>query len=225
MTTDDKNLRNVKIMGESTIGAGPYNNINIKGNCRTEEDLSCKELKVMGDITIGQSLTCEYTRIMGTMKVKENCVLQKAHILGEVVAEGDWQSDMTSVMGKLSVNGKCDAEEMSVRGVLKVRGLFNFDRAEFISSNTTSMINEMGGRKIEVRKSKASLPRPFRSTILEAQSIEADEMTLDYTNANVLRGSRIRIGKHCRIGKVEYSESLFVEKGAVVEEQEKIIQP
>ena len=47
--------------------------------------------------------------------------------------------------------------------------------------------------------------------------IEGDDVDLEYTQADVVRGRRVRIGEGCSIGRVEYSESLDAWDGTVGE--------
>ena len=47
--------------------------------------------------------------------------------------------------------------------------------------------------------------------------IEGDDVDLEYTEADVVRGRRVRIGEGCSIGRVEYSESLDAWDGTVGE--------
>ena len=46
---------------------------------------------------------------------------------------------------------------------------------------------------------------------------EGDDVVLEYTQADVVRGRRVRIGEGCSIGRVEYSESLDAWDGTVGE--------
>ena len=57
---------------------------------------------------------------------------------------------------------------------------------------------------------------------LEAELIEGDEIYLENTRADVVRGKQIEIGPHCKIGLIEYSESLKVHDNSDVGQQTKI---
>jgi cytoskeletal protein CcmA (bactofilin family) len=203
------------------LGEGPFNQVSIIGEACAQDSLTCTELKVRGNIKADRSLTCGAAKIVGTMAVNEDCAVQDAEILGEVRVGGDWKGDVVNVRGNLVIGGQCAAEKVTVRGGLDVKGLLNFDTADIVSGYRSS-IHEMGGRKLRVRKQKGLWQWPGKTVVLKAQSIEADDIDIEHTHAEVVCGSRIRIGKKCRIGKVEYSESLTVENGAVVEVQKKI---
>ena len=219
MTSDSG--QNIRIVGESTLGEGPYNRISIVGKGHAHDRLGCKELSVQGEINVAGDLTCETAVLRGAMTVGNECTIQDAKIMGEAYVE-NWKSNTSRVWGRLAVDSQCAAEQMVVRGVLDVKGLFNFDKARILSDHS-SHIHEMGGHTLEVRRSKYFffLPRLRKQAVLKAKSIEVDDIDIDFTHAEIVRGSRIKIGKNCRIGKVEYSESLIVEEGAVVEKQEK----
>ncbi|MCL1791153.1 MAG: hypothetical protein FWG40_07330 [Peptococcaceae bacterium] len=237
MTNEAMKAHDVRIIGDSNLGTGPFGLVRILGEAKSYEDMVCREMRVTGTVSAEKSVVCDDARIVGevdikgdctmqtakvtgNVKVGGNCIIQDASVIGEVKVAGDWQSTTTSVWGCLIVNGQCATEQIKVRGSLDVKGLLNFDQAEF-ASGYPSRIQELGGRRIEVRKPRMPrrlLNNSFRSVILEAQIIEVDDIDIDYTTADVVRGCRVKIGKHCCIGKVEYTESLVVEDGAEVGE-------
>jgi len=57
---------------------------------------------------------------------------------------------------------------------------------------------------------------------LSVKSIEADEIQLENTVADVVRGENIVISNGCRIKLVEYTGVLNITGNAIVEEQRKI---
>jgi hypothetical protein len=61
--------------------------------------------------------------------------------------------------------------------------------------------------------------RPFT---LEVETIEGEEIDIEGTKADLVRGRNVVIGSGCEIERVEYSGTLTVDKTAKVEEQVKI---
>ena len=57
---------------------------------------------------------------------------------------------------------------------------------------------------------------------VQANLIEGDEIYLENTRADVVRGKQIEIGPNCKIKLIEYSESLKVHDDSDVEKQTKI---
>ncbi|WP_052475838.1 hypothetical protein [Cohnella kolymensis] len=80
---------------------------------------------------------------------------------------------------------------------------------------------EIGGGKINVRKASTLNPfnlffKPSAYAQLFASVIEGDEVYLENTKADIVRGNRVTIGKGCDIGIVEYKEDFKQLKGAAV---------
>jgi hypothetical protein len=59
----------------------------------------------------------------------------------------------------------------------------------------------------------------FATGSLTAETIEGDTVDLEATEAQVVRGKVVRIGPGCRIGWVEYTDSLEVHPEAEVGER------
>ena len=81
-------------------------------------------------------------------------------------------------------------------------------------------IGSIGGGSIRIYKpTQVSLLGLFHGSVSCAQvgDIEGDDVDLEYTQADVVRGRRVRIGEGCSIGRVEYSESLDAWDGTVGE--------
>jgi len=57
--------------------------------------------------------------------------------------------------------------------------------------------------------------------ILDVEAVEGDELDLEWTVAEVVRGRVVKLGPGCKIGRVEYSESLEVSPQAEVREEVK----
>lgn len=71
----------------------------------------------------------------------------------------------------------------------------------------------MGGSIISVKSSRGKLLEGLftgNKSILKANLIEGDEIELENTEAEVVRGDKIKIGLGCRIGTVEYRSSLQI---------------
>lgn len=58
--------------------------------------------------------------------------------------------------------------------------------------------------------------------ILDADSIEGDDISLEATRAKKVKGKRVTLGAGCEIETVEYSASLKVEEGATVKNRRKM---
>lgn len=112
-----------------------------------------------------------------------------------------------------------EAESVHLTGSAVIQGLLNAETVE-IAANRGIRIGSIGGSSIRIYKpTQVSLLSLFHSSCSCAQAgdIEGDDVDLEYTQADVVRGRRVRIGEGCSIGRVEYSESLDAWDGTVGE--------
>jgi len=57
---------------------------------------------------------------------------------------------------------------------------------------------------------------------LQAEQIEATDVSIEWSNVRVVRGNRVRIGPGCRIELLEYTESVYVDPESEVRDVRKI---
>ena len=62
---------------------------------------------------------------------------------------------------------------------------------------------------------------PFSSDF-STESIEGDEVYLEYTRTKVVRGNNVSIGPGCEVELVEYKNNFQQAKGAAVKDSKKI---
>ena len=121
--------------------------------------------------------------------------------------------------GGARVSGGVEAESVHLTGSAVIQGLLNAETVE-ISASRGIRIGSIGGSSIRIYKpTQVSLLGLFHGSVSCAQvgDIEGDDVDLEYTQADVVRGRRVRIGEGCSIGRVEYSESLDAWDGTVGE--------
>jgi hypothetical protein len=59
---------------------------------------------------------------------------------------------------------------------------------------------------------------------LDTETIEGDDIYLEYTRVKVVRGSNVKIGKGCEIELVEYENNFQQDREAKVNDSKKINQ-
>ena len=120
--------------------------------------------------------------------------------------------------GACQVEGDVEAEQCRLRGSFRVAGLINAEQIEVELDGSRSSAREIGGSKIKVRSRSGWFRRAGQLTV---ESIKGDEIHLEATDAQIVRGKTVVVGHGCRIGTVEYAESLEVDPKASVENQVK----
>jgi len=132
----------------------------------------------------------------------------------------------------LRVGADVEADIFKASGGFHIEGLLSADRIE-VRLGGRCQAKEIGGEKIEVRRggfkqkgiildSLIKMLAGGGTAELQASQIEGDEIYLEYTTADIVRGKHIQIGPGCHIGTVEYEESLEVHSNAKVDKQMKV---
>jgi cytoskeletal protein CcmA (bactofilin family) len=240
----------MKFMGETTHPGGQFRDIAVVGRTRMDGDVTCRSFSCVGEAQLRGGLQSGRTSIMGQAAVEGPVDAGDLSVMGQLDCAAALRMRVLNCMGKLSCRGRVDAETAKVFGQLVVQGDCNVD--DFHSQGTFEIdgllsvdnlvvrpygpcrAGEIGGARIEVRRRLGLLGRiPLvgwvrsclfgnRGSRLQVQSIEGDDLVLEDTEAKVVRGARIRIGRGCRIGAVEYRETCSCDPDSSVGETRKV---
>ncbi|MFO8034879.1 MAG: polymer-forming cytoskeletal protein, partial [Candidatus Bipolaricaulota bacterium] len=236
----------VSISGSGKIGGGDYGNVRISGAGRVNGDLTAEEIRISGSGRVMGSAKAREITVSGSGRFTSDveadsfqgsgaCAVEGSLKAGEFRCSGSQRiggaltAHYVRCSGTLAVGRNVESDVFNSSGKFNIEGLLSADRVE-IRLVGESRVGEIGGEKIEVRGEtgfnvQISLTRGFRLGFgggsLRAKSIEGDEVYLEATRAEVVRGANVRIGPGCRIGRVEYSEALEVHEDAEVKEQVK----
>ncbi|MDT3415058.1 cytoskeletal protein CcmA (bactofilin family) [Brevibacillus aydinogluensis] len=207
---DREKRHNLLISGMGSASGGVFNNVRIDGMSKVNGDLSCVRFLCNGKADINGSVTADdsievngLATIAGFLKAEHVVINGKATVRGDIVGE------RAELSGMPNITGNCEVETLTIKGGIRIDGLVNAETID-VRLYGHSRIREMGGKTISVRREPNDLSRflaflfpPFASK-LSADSIEGDDIYLEYTQAGVVRGNNVRIGPGCDIELVEY---------------------
>ena len=239
----------VKISGTGTIGGGTYDRVSISGAGKVTGDLIAEELKISGSgkvqgraqvtqvVTSGSAsftdaIVAEEMRVSGSTRVDGRVEVKELKCSGTFKVARGIASEYVKVSGVLRVGADVEADIFKASGGFHIEGLLSADRIE-IHLGGRCQAKEIGGEKIEVRRggfkqkgiildSLIKMLAGGGAAELQANQIEGDQIYLEGTTADIVRGKHIQIGPGCHIGAVEYEETLEVEPSARVDEQKKL---
>ncbi len=204
----------LKIYGQGSSAGGEYNKVSIMGEGRIGGDVYCLNLKIYGEGEILGNLKVEDTiDIKGQAKIKGDLEGEKLKIQGDVQVCGA-SVEKAEIMGNITTENDFNAEKFKLEGGFTMGGLLNADEIK-ISLYWPCKAREIGGSEIKVKKdSKLSflgLKNMIKSNgcskELIADIIEGDDVYLEYTRAEVVRGNNIELGQGCEIELVEYKNN------------------
>ncbi|MBQ0125689.1 MAG: hypothetical protein KBS59_05125 [Clostridiales bacterium] len=235
----------IEISGSGTSNGGDCGKIRIAGSGKICGAAHCETFEAAGSVHAFEDILCDGTlSAAGSAHFDKNVTAQKIEAAGSFHADGnvtfseigkfsgavhiggDVKGGKTKACGALKVGGGIEADELVLEGAITCEGLVNAETIDIRFENTSkSGIGSAGGSKIEIKPRKDMLGKVFffpRVTRVfdVAESIEGDDISLSYVSAPAVVGKRVKIGKGCKIGKVQYSESIDISEDAVVEATE-----
>lgn len=236
----------LRISGAGSASGGTFNDVKISGAGKIAGDIDCTNLfssgaseikgnvkavkvKSHGASQIKGNLSAEDVELHGGSNIDGNVETKVIKIHGGVEIGGNLQASNIEIMGGIKIKGDCEAESFKSHGGFTIGGLLNADNI-YVNIGGGCRAREIGGEKIEIRKSDKAvylLQKMIKDIFnwrgdLDAETIEGDEIYIEYTTAKVVRGNNVTIGPECSIELVEYKDHISVSQGAVVKEQKKI---
>ncbi len=219
------------ITGNGSSSGGVFRNVKIVGEAKIDSDLDCLAFKstgtavitgnmkstschVVGEVRMKGNLETGEAKINGMMDIDGNVKTKEIKSRGETRIRGSVAGEDVHLEGLFAIKGNCEAESLHMKGVFTIEGLLN---AGFVEMKTHSKcrIKEIGGEKIDIRRGTGSvlkrwlgafyLPSDFFEGVLDADTIEGDDIYVEHTSAKTIRGTNVVIGPGCSIGHVEYA--------------------
>ncbi|MED1738478.1 hypothetical protein P4U97_02870 [Bacillus swezeyi] len=223
----------LKISGSGSAAGGSYQQVVIRGEGMIGGDLDCSKFRTYGTITlsgdaavqtfaihgeseVGGSLKAKKAKIFGTADIAGDAEISEAAVKGMVNIGGNMTAETCDIKGALTVKGDCEAERFALQGSLELKGLLNAGMIEIGLRLGKSSIGDIGGTVIKVVNKRGFFKR--NGGFLSAKVIEGDDIYLENTTAQIVRGNKVHIGPGCRIEAVEYKSDYQVSSRADVKE-------
>ncbi|RJE84312.1 hypothetical protein D3P07_23385 [Paenibacillus sp. 1011MAR3C5] len=224
-----RGLPNLRMNGVIRAVGGTYEHVHVDGVGRIAGDVGvASAARVNGVLTVEGSMDTPELRADGKLNIEGVLKGRMININGIVKAESHVFAESIKISGILKADGNVEAEKVHLQGALKVEGLLNAGEMELGLSHMESRAGEIGGESIRVRRLRGSGWKwllkwiiPGSETRLVAHVIEGDDIQLEYTHADIVRGQRVIIGKGCKIGRVEYRDQLTRHPDAEIGREER----
>ncbi|WP_040949569.1 polymer-forming cytoskeletal protein [Gorillibacterium massiliense] len=241
MEETKQQLGNLKINGSGSASGGLFNEVKINGSGKLTGDLECRSFEingsckgegdlktlsgeVKGSATFSGSMVAERFKTSGSVDFKGDGDAGALAVDGHMHFGGSLHAEEIKIRGALTVGGDCQSEMFDSRGTFKIGGLLNAGTIE-VNLSGKCEAREIGGGKINISKKgfAGTIERFIKSLFnqddeLMVDSIEGDDIYLEFTTARIIRGTNVVIGRGCQIGTVEYKGVFRVEENGVVRE-------
>lgn len=237
----------LNMSGMGTASGGLYNRVDIDGMAKVDGDLDCIDFRINGTAKVFGNLKTERGKVNGMATIKGNVEASEFKINGTTRVDGNISGREMKIEGHSTINGSISIEEVEIRGIANIAGDLSaetftsqgvFTVGGLLNAGTidielyaTCKAREVGGEKISVKRGDSFSIRKVINTIfsfldidykLTAETIEGDDIYLEYTKARTVRGNNIILGAGCEIELIEYKNSLEPNSESKVRETRKI---
>jgi cytoskeletal protein CcmA (bactofilin family) len=219
----------LKIFGVGRASGGEFNEVSITGQGDVEGSIVCTTFSLNGEGTINGSVKTGEGSILGTSTINGGLDADRCKIVGTVRVGGDANVRNFTIGGTVTIQGAVKCETLTLRGTTTVHGDCNAEKLECKGSFAIDgLVN--AGKTVRVRKQSGPIADVVNALLqrldfqqrLTADTIEGDEVVLEFTKARIVRGNYVRLGQGCEVDLVEYRGTLDQASGAVVKEARKV---
>jgi len=205
----------IKIAGSGVVSGNPVRTRMFKaaGSARVQGNLEADEAKVAGACSIEGDCRSKEFRSSGSTKIAGSLRADEVEASGSLQVEKDIEAKEFVASGRLDVGGNVRAEEFRASGSVRIQGELTAEEVD-IELGGSSNITTIRAQEIDV-KATGGFWRGRGD--LTSRRIEGQEVTLEATEADFVKGQEVHIGPHCRIGVVEAQELIVHESSEVKE--------
>ncbi|HET7657991.1 MAG TPA: hypothetical protein VFK37_06840 [Bacillales bacterium] len=237
---DGERVRNLKITGSGSSSGGLYEKVAVVGEgailddldclgCKTQGtsrfsgDVKCGSFHVSGTAEVEGRMRAELMKIFGEAKIVGDATVKEARIRGSVETKAGLTAESIDLRGLVAVEGNCEAEEFAGKGGFRIGGLLNAGVLE-MKLKFPSSAREIGGERIHIERDRLpfGLNKMWKSGKLEVDTIEGDDIDIEFTTAKIVRGNRVRIGPGCEVDVVEYKNHIDISPESHIKEQRQV---
>lgn len=211
-------------------GAGKFtsnvecDDFNCNGTGKVHGDLIAKEAEIKGTCGFSGNVSANELEVDGAVKIARNVNVSKMNVNGSIVIGADLSSENIRVDGECKVSGNvesiclnlqgilkaenCECEKFTGTGKVNINGLLTAEEID-LKLFWNSTIHEVGGHKVKIEpaeKMVMKLIAKFIKPKLKVDVIEADEVSITYTKAKIVRGANVWLGDGCEVDLIEYTE-------------------
>jgi cytoskeletal protein CcmA (bactofilin family) len=212
----------VRLNGDGAVAGGTYGNVVINGAGTLTGDVEATSLKIngagtaeadvrAGAVTVNGSgrllgdVHAEDLNASGSASVGKDLDVGRLSVKGSVDVAGAVHATEIVLHGRFGCGGDCETESLLGDGAFEVNGLLNAGRIG-VRIYGPCRARDIGCERIGVKSGRrASWFRFWPEKRLTVDTIEGDDIVLEYTTAQVIRGRNVRLGTGCDIGLVEYT--------------------
>lgn len=216
--TGDIDAKSIRVSGSGTF-EGNVKAIEMKtsGSSHISGDSEIGDVNCSGSCRLDGSLNAGGISSSGTMRIKGVSKADNISASGSFVSIGGIKSGNLKVSGSIEVGADVDVtHDFISTGRVIVDGTLHAFTVK-ITPGGDCRIGKITGSSITVKVSDRSIGMSIIKALaggrlghLKVELIEGEEVEIEDTDASLVRGKRVKIGRGCRVERVEYLESIDI---------------
>ena len=201
-------MENINIAGSGKISGGEYAQVKISGSGRVLGNIRCTDLRSAGSAHVEGDVECAgQIKCAGSFRCDGRVQADELHVSGSCTLGSEVRARVFKAAGSFFAGGRMCTEQLSGAGRFTVDGDIEGDEVKL--SGSVKVNGLLNAERLHIRVGGDC-------------RIEGDSVTLQNTEADVVRGREVVISSGCKIGCVEYSVSLKVEDDGQVGERRQV---
>ena len=207
----------IRILGSGVVTGNPVktDEFKVAGSGQVRGPLQCDTAKIAGSCDFDGDVRCSDFRSSGSSRISGSLHAEDVDVSGSLEVAKDVEAADISVSGTMRVDGDVRGHDFHSSGSLRVQGGLKVSDVD-IELGGSSRVGAIEGEDIRVRMTGGFLRARGDLT---ADRILGQDVELEGTNARLVQGQDVRIGPHCRVGKV-IARDLVVHESSEVRERE-----
>ena len=188
--------------GVSSFGGGTYESVALTGVINITSSIASGDMTIEGVGTIHGHVDAARVGVNGTIKASGSVKSTdfSLHGLGKIA--GDLVADRVEVNGSLSVVGMINAENIDIKMV-------NGCSAREVCGGSLTLRKNASANILEIITAKRNF---------QCQSIECDDVDIEWANVDSVSGVMVKIGPNCNIGRLEYADGFYADPSSKIRE-------
>ncbi len=220
----------VSVNGDLSVrGDLDCNKLSVNGSFNDQGTLKAKSGSINGEAIVKGGIESNFMSINGQLDIDGDANIREVKIRGTIKSNGSMISDKIDLLGNIDVKHDCNSETFISKGIFVIGGLLNANSID-INLFGKCQVKEIGGETIKIKRIQKALFNRVLKYIsqnfdfegqLVTDTIEGDDIYIEYTTAKTVRGNNVTIGPGCEIGLVEYKNSFEQDKSSQIKEHVK----
>ncbi|WP_163582059.1 hypothetical protein [Gracilibacillus saliphilus] len=187
-----------------------YDVLKLRGSVTLHQDIHLKEISTHGYSVFHSDVLVNSLHNAGSCAIRGKCSAMKLHNVGNVTLYSAQIAYINS-SGKLSVN-ELRTDKLEAIGM--IQGTEINAKQLHLRLSSESNVERLVTEEVQIDKHGMSFSL-FKKRLL-CRYIIGKKLHLSYTQADVVEGETVNIGKHCKINTLYYLESYTISPKATV---------